>query len=271
MPTYSAGLDRTWSVLVLIALFVALGGLVGVFKSGSLLHRLKLKTFTLFGLLIVPVIVSLSLFPLVYSTSNLLTQEIATTTFWKHELSTGVFALRVSSYILSFQLVRSIFRFVKRKREIARVRSRRGLAAEQIANFTVDLKPEEAKLWLRGDLALVASLQFAFYLSAVAALWLSAIDARHSLVTTLASWCIFFIADDWTIVSDYTDHFRVPAMTAHKYKIQLFNVTLLVLVPVSLFGSEHVFIPIVLSMVLFLSAATLTLLPWRSAHLVAKS
>ena len=133
---------------MMIALFVALGGLVGIVKSGSLMHRLKLKTFTLFGLLIVPVIVSLSFFPLIYSTFNLLTQDITTTEFWKHELSTGVFALRVSSYILSFQLVRSIFRFVKRKREIARVRSHRGLPVEQIANFTVDLKPEEAKLWL---------------------------------------------------------------------------------------------------------------------------
>ena len=118
---------------------------------------------------------------------------------------------------------------------------------------------------------MVASLQFAFYLSAVAALWLSAIDARHSLVTTLASWCVFFIADDWTIISDYTDHFQAPTISAHKYKIQFFNFALLLLVPMSLFGSEHVLIPIGLSMVLLLSAATLTILPWRSAHLVAKS
>jgi hypothetical protein len=98
-----------------------------------------------------------------------------------------------------------------------------------------------------------ASHQFVFYLSAVAALWLCAIEDRQSLVSSIANWCVFFIVDDWVVMTDYAIHFRSRVLKSHSIRIGIFNLLLLVLIPASLIGTTHWVVSIALCLVLVYS------------------
>lgn len=233
------------------------------------MHRLGITTFSFFGLVAASLAVTFALFPPVYCTLNLAEQPLLSIEFWKSELANGAFALRVSSYVLSFQFSKSLYRFITRKRELAKMRGQRNLKEHEIANFTVDLKPAEAKLWLSGDLALVSTAQFAFYLSTLAALWLCVIDGKPSIAVTAASWCLLFIADDWSIVSDYTNHYQTVGLKSHTYKVHAFNLALAVLTPVALFETSDLILAIALFLAMLVTMAIALLIPVRSEALQA--
>ncbi|WP_342130414.1 hypothetical protein [Hydrogenophaga sp. OTU3427] len=265
--SYTAGLDATWTVLAVMGSGLFIVGAARLVWSARLIHRLSLKTFSFFGLAAATLAVTFAFFPLVYCTLNLAEQPFFSAAFWRSELATGAFALRISSYVLSFQVSRSIYRFITRKRELARIRTQRGLKEHEIANFTVNLKPAEAKLWLSGDLALVSSAQFAFYLSTLAALWLCVIDGKPSIAVAAASWCLLFISDDWSIVSDYTDHYQTVGLKSHMYKVHAFNLALAVLTPVALFATSDLMLALALFLVMLVTLAIVLLIPVRSEAL----
>jgi len=181
-------------------------------------------------MIVVPIVNALALFPAVYCTFNLAHHELLSTDFWRHELASGVFALRVSSYLLTFHFFAGLRRYVQRKHELTTQRVARGLTGAQATTFGIDLQPAESLMWKRGDLAGVATFQFGFYLSVLTALWLCAIQGVSVLTTSLASWCLFFIADDWVIIAQYTTRLNVPALLQHTIKILAFDIALLLLV-----------------------------------------
>lgn len=267
--SYTAGLDATWAVLAAMGSGLFVAGSVRLLWSAQLVDRLGIKTFSFFGLVAASLAVAFAFFPLVYCTLNLAEQPVLSVEFWKTELANGAFALRISSYVLSFQLTRSLYRFITRKRELARMRGQRNLKGHEIANFTVDLKPHEAKLWLSGDLALVSTAQFAFYLSTLAALWLCVIDGKHSIAVTAASWCLLFIADDWSIISDYTNHYQTVGLKSHTYKIHAFNLALTVLTPAALFATSELIPALALLIAMLVTLAISLLIPIRSEALQA--
>lgn len=264
MNFYSQGVDQTLTTLIVVASILVAIGIAACFQSASQISRLKLWMLAGINISITPAAVALSLFPVVYSSINLGYQNVLSASFWKEELSTGVFAIRISSYLLTFHFLLAITRLIRHKRELAKVRSARGLDVDDVANYTIDRRPNETKLWLSGDLALIATFQFCFYLSAVTALWFCAIQGIHSLPTALASWCLFFIVDDWVVISDYTSQFDVPAISSHTMKVMGFNIALLVLIPIALFSTSEKLVALPLALVLLLSAFGVAMYTWRS-------
>jgi hypothetical protein len=268
--SYTTGLEATWMVLAVVGSGLFIVGTARLVWSAKLIDRLGIKSFSFFGLVTASLTVAFAFFPLVYCTLNLTVQPVLTEAFWKSELASGTFALRISSYVLSFQFFRSLYRFIKVKRKLARIRGQRNLEKHEIANFTVDLKPAEARLWLSGDLSLVSTAQFAFYLSTLAALWLCVIDGKPSIAVTAASWCLLFIADDWSIISDYTNYYQKLGLKSHTYKIHAFNLALIVLTPAALFPTSNPVYALALLLVMLVALAIALLIPIRSHALQAR-
>lgn len=95
-------------------------------------------------------------------------------------------------------------------------------------------------------------------------------STNQLLRATIASWCIFYIVDDWSIISDYSDHYQMPAIRAHTYKIRFYNLALVVLIPIALLGARHEPIAIALYLAMLLSDTIATLLPVRFKLLLEK-
>lgn len=267
---YSTGLEPTWDVLKLVALALFIIGIIGCIPVAGQLSRLKLLLLAAVALLLAPLALALSFFPAVYSTVNLLHQDILSVSFWKQELSNGVFALRVSSYVLTFHSVLAIVRLLKRKRRLGKLRASRGLKEDEVANFTVDRRPDETRMWVHADIATISSMQFLFYLSCLGSLWYCTINANHSLVVSISSWALFFIIDDWVIIADYSDHYCEPALTPHTLKILAFDVILVTLVPLSALLTSIDIVTVGLTLTMIVAGAGIGMYTWRARHLHAQ-
>lgn len=206
------------------------------------------------------------MFPTIFGTFNLGYQDYLSPEFWRAEFANGVFAVRVSSYVLTFHFFIALKRYLRRKQVLNELRGARGLNRDQVATFNLDHRPNETALWRHGDLAFTAAFQFVFYLAVLAALWLCAIEGTHNLVISLASWCLFFIADDWAIISDYTDHFNSPAITKHAYRVLAFDFALLGLVSFTLVVYTHSPLRSLLVGILFLASIGICMFMWRANH-----
>lgn len=267
---YSAGLESTWEALKLIAFVLFVFGVLGCIPVVRKLFRLKLLRLTAIALFLVPLALTLGLFPAVYSTLNLLHQNIFDVSFWKLELSSGVFALRVSSYILTFHMIIAVVRLFKRKQQLGKLRASRGLNEDEIANYTVDRRPADTRMWIHADVATIAAMQFLFYLVCLGALWYCTIHSNDSIIVSLSSWALFFIIDDWVVIADYSDHYSEPALNSHTLKILAFDFVLLVFVPLSALYTSIDAITVGLSLTMLLTATGVAMFTWRARHLHIK-
>ena len=270
MPDYNMGLKETWVVLLVIASIIALIGVSGLLRVYNELSLTKRIAFAALAIFVAPAIVSLCFFPLIYCSFNLISQPLLSASFWKAELATGVFAIRVSSYLITYQFLRSLARLAGQKLELLKTRQKRGLNYDDSANFTIDRRPEEAGLWFGSDIAFAAVAQFLFYLSVIAALWLNAIDGAHSLALALASWALFFIIDDWVIISEYTDELQVPPIPTHLYKVIGFDIALILLVPVAMFSASVQLIFFILTFAMLFFATVFFMYTWRLRYVTTK-
>jgi len=255
MPTYGHELDLTWIVLLIIAATYGYFGWRRVSYGVGLLKltRPNSAAAARMNLLHDTAAVTFASFPAVYSTLNLLNQELTSTNFWRAEISSGLLALRISSYLLLYHFIRITVRYRMLARELINVRLARGVPTEALFAYERGLEPHERELFVVRNVAWCASHQFVFYLSTVAALWLCTIEYRQSLVTLVANWCLFFIVDDWVVMTDYAIHFRASVLKSHSVRIGVFNLLLLVLIPASLVGTTHWVVSIALCLVLLYS------------------
>lgn len=237
MPTYIIGLDQSISILSWLVAACILLGIFVIIRSMLTYERPKLLMIGVMSLVILPSAVALCLFPAVYSTINLASQNVFDTSFWSAEIASGVLALRVTTYMLTFQLLKWATKFATGRSELIRTQYKEGLSPDDAANFMLPKKPEVTKLWLRSDLALFAFLQFVFYLVSVCALWVCAIYGVHSLLSALASWAVFFIVDDAVVIAEYSEHFQSSPLFLHNVKVMGFNVLLLAVISTTLFTS----------------------------------
>lgn len=266
MPTYAAGLHPALATVAAIALALAVFGIAVAYRAASELSRLKVLALTIVSVFVAPTLAALSMFPMIFGTFNLGYQEYLSPEFWRSEFANGVFAVRVSSYVLTFHFFVALTRYLKRKQVLNDIRGARGLNRDQVATFSMDRRPNESALWRHGDLAFAAAFQFIFYLAVLAALWLCAIEGSHSLVISVASWCLFFIADDWVIISDYTDHFNASAIPKHTYRVLAFDFALLGLVSFALIAHIHIPLRALLVGILIFALIGICMFTWRANH-----
>lgn len=200
------------------------------FVGRKLFTRSQLALGIISSILIFPLIYLFALFPAIYSTCNLIGQELFSSEFWKYEFANGMFAVRVATYLLTIHFVISIYRYHKSRLILFTARLNRGVTPYRAMRYGMEMHPDEFPLWAESDLDYTSALQFAFYLGCVQVLWLVAIQNLHSLVTSITSWCLFFIIDDWVIIADYTSALKRSPLTKHYIKILAFNFALALLI-----------------------------------------
>ena len=113
-------------------------------------------------------------------------------------------------------------------------------------------------------------LQFAFYLACVSSLWVCTLNGESSIIVMLTSWSLFYIIDDWTVMSEYSQKYRVMPLNAHKKKIFCFNGLLFVGSCVSLAMSEYWLEALFMCVSLFLFGTALGMYYSRASKVVEK-
>lgn len=266
MFTAVSGVESTISILIWIWVSCVAFGAIVFLRAIRRYSRLQTLFLIIISVGFAPAVVSFTFFPLIYSIMSVPFHEIFELSFWQREISNGALALRVTSLLLTHQLVRSIIRFVPLRRELIAARESRGLSHDDVADFTTSVTTEERKLWRQNDLMLLAFFQFSFYLITLTALWACSIVGIHTVVTALASWALLFIVDDWSVIADYCHQFDSLPIAAHAVKVLCIDVILLVAVPAALYPAHLGIVWASISLTLFVSSLLVAMFFWRARH-----
>ena len=87
MPTYSIGLNHATWILSWVASACFLIGIYALVKAILMYERTSALALAVLSLVIFPVATVLSLFPFVFSTVNLVTQQMSKVSFWRTEIA----------------------------------------------------------------------------------------------------------------------------------------------------------------------------------------
>jgi hypothetical protein len=266
---YSNGVDCTWEVLQYLFIAVFLFYVLVFSLATGILSRLKHLTLVFIGSILVPTVISLSFFPVIHSLVNLLHQELFSISFWQSDASNGILILRLSSIILTYSLLVNIFNFLRRIHAVGEVRKKRGLNENEIANFTIDLQPNENKQWRHADIATISSLQFILCLISLGVLWYCAIKSNQSFFVSLLNKLSFLLIGIVTIVSDYSDYYGEINKNQHTKKIFALDVALLILAPTAALTTAIDCVTIGFTATMLLVAAGIVFYTKRLQHLHA--
>ena len=130
--------------------------------------------------------------------------------FFKEELSSGVLALRLSTIVIAWYII---------KLEIQRL-------ADLLNPLQLSILTRAVNPFTRG--VLLAETQYLFYGICAAALWKTHLDGNSSITASIAAWGLIYILDDWSIVQDYLLQQNTPPTKWIYSKIYLFNIGLLI-------------------------------------------
>lgn len=114
-----------------------------------------------------------------------LTAGTVTLALMREELTDGTLALRISSILIGFHLVRlEVIRLT-----YAFNTRRRSPSKSPLGDPLSDLH--------------LAQAQYLFYGICAAAIWFARINESQSFVSSAVSWALLFITDDWTLLQEY--------------------------------------------------------------------
>lgn len=191
---------------------------------------------TLFGKIVIlgcafpPIIFSIFLVALttIFSIVNFLLQPFYSFDFIAHELASGTLQLRITSILLGWQIAYTTLRIS--------YSSSGGRKKFLFVNFDANLLSKYPDIDAleplqegSGFILLPQFFQFAFYTCVIITLWLILIFQASSLWSQLSNFLVFFILDDWAIVSDYENALKGRIISGHAWKIFVFNLLLLTL------------------------------------------
>ena len=154
--------------------------------------------------------------------------------FVEKEINNGVIQLRVTSLIVTFQIIYTTLRL--------------GYSSKRLQKFNIlstnffSKYPELENLQeVESIINILTSqyLQYAFYTSILSVLWTLNITENTSFWSSVASFCAFFIIDDWSIIADYEVSLKGRRIKAHSLKILSFNLILFALCTLSLFTTTR--------------------------------
>lgn len=266
MFTDVSGIESTINIIIWIwALCVAFGAIVFL-RAICMYDRSNNLLLIVISFGLVPAIITLALFPVIYSIISIIHQQIFEISFWQREISNGFFALRFTSIILTYQLVISIIKFIPIRRKLIAARKTRGLNNDDVADFTKSVTTEERQLWRNNDLMLLAFFQFSFYLITLTALLGCYIAGIHTVWTALASWLLLFICDDWSIITRYCQKFNSLPINLDAIKVLCIDIILLIAAPTALYPANLGIIWFAILLALFISIIITAIFFWRARH-----
>lgn len=217
MVDYSVGLEQTYVATIVLGVAFSLCGIAFALRLPPMRPAIRRSLAVAACIVLAPMLVSLTLMPIIYCMLNFVLQFDQILGSWRVELANGVLALRITTIILTFQFGKSLFKIL-----------------------TAALSPKGNRTrgsTVSANLLVAALFQYAFYLCAIIGLWFCAIENIHSIPATLASWSLFFIVDDSIVISDYAVHFSTPPLSRHVTRVVGFNIVIVALVAVALLES----------------------------------
>lgn len=150
------------------------------------------------------------IFPVIFCTIDLLNRKILSLAFWDSEIKDGLIQLRITTYLLSYNMAKSAITLIKNK----------------YSNNCTELDFK---------LSISHFSQFGFFLSITTFLWICYNFDVRDISTIITSWGLLFIFDDWVIITEYTKFFNRDALPSHLKKILFLDFLLLISIMVTTF------------------------------------
>lgn len=156
---------------------------------------------------------SIASFLIIYPTLNLGFQKFFTLAFYTKEISQGTLSLRVTSILLAFNFLKSAYNLINEKN----FENHRKLTADY-----PDLQRMQPLMKYTSIDLLILS-QNLIYGTITLLLWVFIFLSKSLLELHLVIWALFFIIDDWAIISDNLIALKGRILRWHKIRILLFN------------------------------------------------
>lgn len=167
----------------------------------------------LFLLFIYSLGVSTSCFLLIYPLYNLISQIIFNLEFYQKEISQGTLALRITSLLLGFNFLKSLYIYITSK-----------LKENQdklVADYP-DLQKIEPLINVQA-ISFLLLTQNLIYGAVILLLWIFIFLSKTLFELRVVSWGLFFIIDDWAIISDNLIALKGRILKWHRLRIVFFN------------------------------------------------
>ena len=193
-------------------------------------------------LLIFSVGVSIASFLLIYPLCNLLFQNFLSLEIYKKEISQGTLALRFTSILLGFNFLKSLYNFFAYKL----LQNQKELIADYPDLQKIEPRINEAYI----DFILVS--QNLIYGTVTLLLWVFVFLSKSLLELRVVTWGLFFIIDDWAIISDNLIALKGRILKWHKFRIIFFNNLLSIFITSACFRQlDNLLFSIIISVALF--------------------
>ncbi|MDZ8185593.1 MAG: hypothetical protein RMX96_12150 [Nostoc sp. ChiSLP02] len=162
---------------------------------------------------------------MVYLVCNLLLQKFFTLEFYTKEISQGTLGLRLTSILLSFNFFRSLYNLTEDK-------------FLDIHKKLTDNYPDLQNIKSLMDdtsITLLILCQNAIYVFIILLLWIFVFLSKSLLELKVTSWGLFFIVDDWAIISENLIALKGRVLKWHRLRILFFNGFLFIFIVVACF------------------------------------
>jgi hypothetical protein len=267
---YINGFNETILILIGVLGVTFLYGVYIGLKTIIFYDRPPVGLTLLFSIFVGPLAVTASIFPITFSTINLFHQDVFVYSFWKNEFLSGVLPLRISTYMLTFDLGIWALRMLLRRKHLGRLHRKNGVNFQDAGNYFRIKHLEVATAWLSSDLASISCIRLSFYLLSVAALWVCRAENVHSMIFSALTWTVFFIADDAKVILDYCDNFKCSPLKKHATKLMVFDAIIVFCASSVLVGANGWLVALPFFITLFTLSLINRILIYRLPRLIKK-
>lgn len=208
-----------------LILSVVLSAIPVIYLLIFLIRELSLKEELLLYVLSIFVIIItyFSSLAFIYPILNLVyNYEIISGNWLDQELANGLIGLRISSVIIG---ITSLIYTIETVTSESLFSSKRILTKQgkfqELSNLSIHISGEDLNYIIIG--------QYGFYLLIIIMLWISSILDCSNTLLLIINWALFFIIDDWAIISRYAIETNGRIFSTHRIRINIFNIALLLL------------------------------------------
>lgn len=223
---YTIGLEAALQFALIPSLLLVVLILLGIIKYRNEIPALKLVVLAILGCIISPPVITICIVPIIYVPLNFFEQAIFSLEFYRQEISTGVVSLRIVTLLLGYNAIANFLGLIRSNKVLSKHRRKKGLNIDDSHNSIINVSKKDKELWRQFDSSMIIFSQFLYYLVCIFYLWLFIYKDVSNINTTFAHWCLFFICDDWVIISDYMLKSKSSMLGKHFIRIVIFNVLL---------------------------------------------
>lgn len=209
-------------IWIILCIFILIKNFTDNDNSENYLDKIYLTIFFFF---VLGLGVFISSFLVIYPLYNLFLQDFLDLGFYQKEISQGALQLRFTSLLLGFNFLKSMYNFVADR-----------LLANQkklIADYP-DLQKIEPRM-NEYNINVIILTQNLIYGAVTLLLWIFIFLSKSLLELRLVTWGLFFIIDDWAIISDNFIALKGRILKSHKLRIIFFNALLFSLIVTACF------------------------------------